>query len=347
MKVTFARSPKLPLVALTILCSMLAMAGFFAPYDYEIQNRNVALAPPTHIHFEKSNLLALPHPFVYRWKLKPGTLHEYIEDRSRAFPIHFFVAGSPYKLVGSISSRTHLFGTDPAARVFIFGTDEYGRDLFSRVLYGGRISLFAGLLAAGISVGLGMFAGGLAGYYGTWIDETIMRAAELFLAVPWLYLLLTVRAFLPLHMNPGGIFLLLIAIAGSVGWARPARLVRGVVLSGKNREYVLAARGFGAADFYILRTHILPQAYGVAMTQAALYIPQYITAEVVLSFFGLGVSEPVPSWGNMLASLQTLFILESCWWMYSPAIVLVIALLIFEWLYRAESNRLRIQQSTV
>jgi ABC-type dipeptide/oligopeptide/nickel transport system permease subunit len=123
--------------------------------------------------------------------------------------------------------------------------------------------------------------------------------------------------------------------------------VRVVVLSGRGREYVLAARGFGASDFYILRTHILPQAYGVAMTQAALYIPQYITAEVVLSFFGLGVSEPVPSWGNMLGRLQNLFILESCWWMYSPAILLVAVLLIFEWLSRAESNRLRTPQSTV
>jgi peptide/nickel transport system permease protein len=315
------------------------MAGFFAPYDYERQNRHTALAPPTRIHFVEPNSRFRLRPFVYRWKLRPGTLHQYEEDHSIAFPLRFFASGRPYKIAALIPSWIHLFGTRPEGNVFLLGTDEYGRDVFSRLLYGGRISLFAGLLAAGISVSLGLAAGVFAGYYGSWIDETIMRAAELFLAVPWLYLLLAVRAFLPLRMDPAGVFLLLIAIAGTIGWARPARLVRGVVLSARNREYVLAAKSFGASDFYILRTHILPQAYSVAMTQARLYIPQYITAEVVLSFFGLGVGEPVPSWGNMLDSLQSLFVLESCWWMYAPAALLVIVLLIFEWFFRAESSR--------
>lgn len=335
----FARSPKFPLLALAIVCGTVAMAGFFAPYDYQTQNRVVPLAPPTRIHFVEQNSRFHLRPFVYRWKPRPGNLREYEEDRTIVFPVRFFVSGQPYNIAGSISSRTHLFGLGPEANVFVLGTDEYGRDLFSRLLYGGRISLFAGLLAASISVILGLAAGALAGYYGGWIDETIMRAAELFLTVPWLYLLLAIRAFLPLHIDPVGVFLLLIAVAGAIGWARPARLVRGVVLSGRDREYVLAARGFGASDFYILRTHVLPQACSVAITQARLYIPQYITAEVVLSFFGLGVSEPVPSWGNMLARLQNLFVLESCWWMYSPAVLLVIVLLIFEWFFRAESNR--------
>jgi peptide/nickel transport system permease protein len=271
---------------------------------------------------------------VYPWKLRPGTLHDYEEDRSIAFPLHLLVFGRPYWIAGLIPSRTHLFGAGPEGNIFVLGTDEYGRDVFSRLLYGGRISLFTGLLAAGISVGWGVIAGTLAGYYGRWIDETIMRAAELFLAVPWLYLLLAIRAFLPLRLDPSEVFLLLIAVAGIIAWARPARLARGVVLAGREREYVLAAKGFGASDFYVLRTHVLPQAYRIAMMQARLYIPQYITAEIVLSFFGLGVGEPVPSWGNMLGRLQNLFVLESCWWMYSPAILLVAVLLLFEWLFR-------------
>nr|MDQ2712267.1 ABC transporter permease [Acidobacteriota bacterium] len=198
---------------------------------------------------------------------------------------------------------------------------------------GGRTSLFIGLLATAISLSIGTVFGGVAGYYGHWIDAVIMRIAELFLTVPWLYLLLFVRAFLPLGINANQAFLLLIVILGVLGWARPARLIRGVVLSAREREYVTAAKAFGASDFYLLRTHILPHASGVVVAQAALYIPQYILAEVTLSFFGLGVSEPAPSWGNMLAGLQNFFVLQSCWWMFSPGAALVGIILAYHWLF--------------
>jgi peptide/nickel transport system permease protein len=150
-----------------------------------------------------------------------------------------------------------------------------------------------------------------------------MRLAELFLAVPWLYLLLAVRAFLPLQLSALAAFLLLVAVIGAVGWARPARLIRGVVLSAKERNYVLAARGFGASDLYLVRRHVLPQTYGVLLTLAALLIPQYILAEVTFSFLGLGVAEPTPSLGNMLGSLQQYHVLASYWWMLAPGLVLI------------------------
>ena len=335
----FAGKLKFPLLVLGCLYGIFAAACFLAPCNYETQNRAVALAPPTHIHFVDQNVRFHLRPFVYRWKPRPGSAHEYEEDRTTAVPVYFFVAGWQCNIATIIPSELHLFDTYPKGNVFLLGTDEYGRDVFSRLLYGGQISLFAGLLAAALSVTLGLIAGALAGYYGRWIDQAVMRASELFLAIPWLYLLLTVRAFLPLHMDPVGVYMLLIGIAGAIGWARPARLVRGVVLSGRHREYILAAKGFGASDPYILRMHVFPQAYSVAMTQVRLYIPQYIMAEVTLSFFGLGVSEPVPSWGNMLARLENVFILESAWWMYSPAVLLVGVLLVFEWFFRSESSR--------
>jgi len=151
-----------------------------------------------------------------------------------------------------------------------------------------------------------------------------MRLVELFLVLPWLYLLLAVRAFLPLHITPAQTFFLLIAVIGMIGWARPARLVRGVVLSAKSRKYVVASRGFGASDFYILRRHVLPYTYGILLTQAALLVPQYIVAEVTLSFFGLGLSEPTPSWGNLLANLQQYKVMVAYWWMFAPAFALVL-----------------------
>jgi peptide/nickel transport system permease protein len=167
---------------------------------------------------------------------------------------------------------------------------------------------------------LGLGLGAIAGFYGRWIDDVIMRVADIFIVVPWFYLLLAIRAMLPLLMEPSVAFLLVVATIGTVGWGRPARLVRGVVLSGRERNFVLAARGFGASNFYLVRRHILPSTWGVVLTQIAVLIPQFILAEVILSFFGLGIGEPVPSWGNMLAYAQQYHILVSYWWMLLPGL---------------------------
>jgi len=183
--------------------------------------------------------------------------------------------------------------------------------------------LFAGLLGAGITLVLGLYVGAIAGYYGGWRDDLLMRFAELFLALPWLYLLFALRAFLPLSVSPIQAFLLIIAVTGTVGWARPARLVRGVVLSVKERDFVRAARGFGATNGYLLRRHILPETSSVLLTQAAILVPQFVLAEMTLSFLGLGVPEPVPSWGNLLSSLQQYSVLIGYWWMYLPAALMV------------------------
>ncbi|PYU19630.1 MAG: hypothetical protein DMG30_23600 [Acidobacteria bacterium] len=199
----------------------------------------------------------------------------------------------------------------------------YGRDELSRILYGGQVSLLAGLLGSGITLLFGLGIGTAAGYYGGWKDEVLMRLTELFLALPWLYLLLGLRAFLPLAVSPLEAFLLIVMVIGLVGWARPARLIRGVVLSAKERDFVRAARGFGAPEGYLLLRHVLPQTSSVLLTQAAILIPQYVLAEMTLSFLGLGVPEPLASWGNLLANLQHYSILVSYWWMYLPAVAMV------------------------
>jgi peptide/nickel transport system permease protein len=230
---------------------------------------------------------------------------------------------------------------DAPAQIFLAGTDNFGRDQFSRIVFGGQLSLAAGLLATGISLLLGLLAGCAAGFYGAWIDESAMRLAELFLVLPWLYVLLAVRSFLPLHISAEQAFLLVVAVIGTIGWARPARLVRGIVLSAKSRKYVTASRGFGASDSYILRRHVLPHTYGILLTQAALLVPQYVIAEVTLSFFGLGLGEPTPSWGNLLANLQHYNVMVSYWWMFAPALPLILVSLGYLTIADAFQERLK------
>lgn len=297
-------------------------AGFLGPYDPAEQDREHPFAPPTRLHFVDREGKLHGWPFIYRLVSSPDNFAEYQEDHSRLFPFRLFVSGDKYHLLG-FACRRHLFGVSEPGRIFLLGSDGYGRDQFSRLLWGGRISLLAGLIAAALSLALGMTVGMVSGYFGGFADDALMRLAELFLAIPWLYLLFAVRAFLPLRISPAVAFFLLVAVIGTVGWARPARLIRGVVLSARERRYVLAARAFGASDLYLLRRHILPQTMGVLLTQGALLIPQYILAEVTFSFLGLGVGEPVPSWGNMLGSLEQYHVLASYWWMLAPALALV------------------------
>ncbi len=296
-------------------------AGYLAPYDPEAQNRLFPFARPTRLHFMDSTGRFHIRPFVYGLVQRVNSPGTYDEDKSRVYPIRFFVAG-PGGGRSSLGSL-RLLGVEPPGNLFLLGTDGFGRDQLSRLLYGGRISLFSGLLAAALSLGLGMMFGALAGFYGKWVDEVIMRGTELLLALPWLYCLLAFRAFLPLNVTPPETFLLLVLVIGLRGWARPARLIRGVALSARERDYVLAARGFGASGFHLLTRHVLPQTIGVALTQAALLVPQYILAEVSLSFLGLGVSEPAPTWGNMLSSLQHYHVLASYWWMGLPGLILI------------------------
>jgi len=289
------------IIILLVLHAAILLAGFLAPYDYAEQHRDYSYAPPTPVHFG-------PRAFVY------GTTIDFQEDRTHVYPIRFFTSG-------------RLFGVDPGGVVFLAGTDAFGRDVFSRILNGGRISIATGLIATALALGIGLVWGVIAGFRGGWMDRAMMRGAELFLALPWLYLLLAIRAFLPLHISPVEAFFLMVVIIGSVGWVRPARLVRGLVLSLRERPYVEAARGFGGSGIYLIRRHILPETTGLLVTQASILIPQYILAEVTLSFLGLGIGEPVPSWGSMLAEARQYHTLVAHPWMLLPGVATFLLLL--------------------
>jgi peptide/nickel transport system permease protein len=288
---------------------VLLFAGFVAPYDPAEQFRNEALAPPTAIHFLDS---------AGQFHLRPS-----VEGpNATREPVYLLKPGAPYRLFGLASASLHLFGIDEPGHIFLFGSDAYGRDQFSRFLYGGQISVAVGLFATLLTLTIGAACGMFAGFYGGWRDSLIMRGSELFLALPWLYLLLAIRAFLPLNVSPLKVLFLLVGVIGVLGWARPARLVRGIVMSAKTLPYVSAAEQFGASNSYLMRRHLLPETYGVLLAQGALLIPHYIAAEVTLSFLGLGVAEPLSSWGSMLSAMRELSVVASYWWISIPALAL-------------------------
>jgi peptide/nickel transport system permease protein len=301
--------------------AVVLLAGFLAPYSFETQERLHPYAPPTRVHFVDCRGEFHLRPFIYLTKMAEGNLIEYTPDCSQPARIKFLTQGDPYTLLGIVHSRRHLFGVEAPAGLFLMGTDGFGRDQFSRLLYGGQVSLFAGFVAAALSVIAGLFLGSIAGMYGGFIDDLAMRVAEIFITIPWFYLLIAVRAFLPLQISPVTAFLLVVAVVGMVGWGRPARLVRGVVLAERERNFVLAARGFGASKAYLLRRHLMPLTFRVLLTQMTVLVPQFILAEVILSFLGLGIGEPFPSWGNMLAQAQQYHVLVSYWWMLLPGLL--------------------------
>lgn len=307
----------LPSSIVTLLCLYMAVlaAPLLAPYDPDAQHREAPFARPTPIHVFAPGSWMPTWPFVVA------------DGATMPTPIRLFVTTTSEGLNAASTSRTRLVGVQAPARLFLLGTDRYGRDRLSRVLVGARLSLLGGVLAASLAAGLGLVLGGLAGARGGIADRTIMRAAELFLAIPWLYLLIALRAALPLTLSPTYTLLILAVVIGVAGWARPATLVRSVVLSGRTRPYVEAARSLGASEWFVLRQHILPQALIVVVIQVAMLAPQFTLAEMTLSFFGLGVSEPMASWGTLLAEIARDHLLQPTWYAVAP-LVLVIAVFI-------------------
>src|SRR5256885_7272555 len=227
--------------------ALVVLAGFTAPYSFETQEREHPYAPPPRVHFVDCAGKFHLRPFVYATKPAEGNLTEYQEDCSQPVRVELFTSGDSYTILGMFSSTRHLFGVQAPATLFLIGTDGFGRDQFSRLLYGGQVSLFAGFVAAAFSVITGLLLGGIAGMYGGRVDDVAMRFAEIFITIPWFYLLIAVRAVLPLQISPVTAFLLVASVIWIVGWSRPARLVRGVILSARERNFVLAARGFGAS----------------------------------------------------------------------------------------------------
>ncbi|MDE3198575.1 MAG: ABC transporter permease [Acidobacteriota bacterium] len=204
------------------------------------------------------------------------------------------------------------------------GTDGLGRDIWARTLQATRLSCAAAALAAVIAIGTAAVLGSTAGYFLGWVDEGLMGVAELFQSLPWIFFVLGIRALLPLSLSPAESLLTVALVAGLTGWMRAARIVRGVVLEARGRDYVAAARSFGASSVYLLRRHIIPETVPVLLVQAVILLPQFVIIEVTLSFLGLGSGEPTPSLGGMLIDLRDVHVMTSYPWMWCPAVALIL-----------------------
>jgi peptide/nickel transport system permease protein len=313
---------------LVVLYTVVLLAEFLAPYGLDFSDRERFFHPPTVPMFRDAQGWSL-RPFVHLTTLQDPGLRTYVADPTRRYYVRILVRGEPYRLFGLIPSSWHLFGVDPPARLFLMGTDQSGRDQFSRILYGSRISMSIGVLAAAITIPIGMLYGGIAGYYGGRVDNLMMRAAEIIMAFPGFYLLLALSAVLPTHVGCTTRFYLITVILAFLGWAGFSRLIRGMVLALKAQEYVLAAKAAGMNDLPIIVRHILPNTASLVIVVATLGIPGAILGESALSFFGFGVREPCASWGNLLTAASNLPTLMLSPWLLFPGVFIVAAVVAF------------------
>ena len=320
------------------LYTIALFAPFLAPYDPQDQVpgklESAAFHPPMRIRFREANGTWHLRPFVYATELRFTDYRDltYPLVAGKVCPIHFFVSGAPYRLFGVIPCSIHLFGVNNGSRIFLLGSDEFGRDYLTRMLYGGQISLSVGLIGIAITFTLGLLVGGISGYYGGVVDDMIQRVCEVIMSIPDFFLLLALASALPPTMPPVEVYILIIVILSLIGWAGMARIVRGMVLSVREREYVEAGRALGLSDLTLIRRHILPSTFTYSIVAATLSVPGYILAEAGLSFLGLGIRDPMASWGNMLSAAQNLATLTSRPWILAPGFAIFVTTLSFNFL---------------
>lgn len=312
-------------------------AEFFTPYLLEHKSKFNEARPQFPHLFDQDGNFHL-RPFVYGLKKEMDmTLRKriYHMDTSKRYPIYFFVRGEPYKILGLIPWDRHIFGpdpNDPEATVFIFGTDKLGRDIFSRIIYGGRLSLLIGLIGVFLTLLFGATLGAISGYYGGAIDMFVQRTTEFLGAFPDIPIFMALAAAIPPQWSPILVYFMLTIILAFVRWGGLARQVRGLVLSLREREYVLAAQSFGASDRRIMFRHLIPGAMSHIIVIATLMVPGMILAETALSWLGLGLRPPLTSWGVLLQEVSSVRAIRFAPWLLFPIPFVLLAILGFNML---------------
>ncbi len=345
---------RVSLSVLGVLYLLAAFADFLAPYPERFISASSTFQPPNHIRFiGEDGKPTWPYLHPMKKELDLTTFANiWQEDTSIRYPIALFVTRPaqrdlyvpfPLNLIPKALRQAlglkpfaslHLFGVaDPNDKVklYLWGSDDLGGDVYGKILFGARISLTIGILAALVSTLLGMLMGGLAGFYGGLVDELIMRLVEALSAIPSLFLLLTLSAiFYPLNLPSGVVFPLIIVALSLIGWGGIARTIRGQILSLKERDFVQAAKALGANDLRVINRHLLPQTLSFIIVNSSLTIPGFIVTEAVLSFFGLGIQPPATSWGLMLNTAQAfagVTGLTERWWIFLPGLFIFVSVL--------------------
>jgi peptide/nickel transport system permease protein len=303
----------LALVLLTVIA-----APVIAPNDPEQRFPDLPYAPPTRVHLWDGGM---SRPFIYRQRLLSRIERRFDDDRSAVVPLLWFTNG---RVV-----------TTPDSPLLLLGSDSYGRDIFSRVVHGGRISLTLALVAALCAVMMGAVLGGIAGYAGGWLDTVISRSSEFLLVLPTMYVVLVLRAILPLTLDAATVFALLTVIFAALGWPIVARGTRAIVASERETEYVVAARALGAPPARVLIRHLLPAASPYLLTQLTLLIPAFILAEATLSYVGFGFPQGTATWGTMLQDAANVLLVADVPWLLAPAVAIFLTVLAINLLVQA------------
>jgi peptide/nickel transport system permease protein len=322
------------LITIMLLC-MAIFADFLSSSDPVTPNMQYAYTRPQRIYFISSDGQLHLRPFTFPQKqvLDPATfLPNWEPDLTKPYPIKFFVQGYPYKLLGILPSRLHLYGVEDGGTIFLIGTDKFGRDMWGRICMGARISLSLSLVATLIIVAIGTTVGIVSGYYGGWIDNLLQRVIEFLQSFPALALWLALAAVIPITWNQTLIFIAMSSIFALLGWTGLAREIRGKTLALRETDFILAAREMGASDRRIIFRHLFPNCLSHIIVVLTLTIPGIILAESFLSFLGIGIQEPLVSWGTMMREAQSLQTLGSNPWLMWPAVFILLAVLGFNFL---------------